>query len=99
LIIGVSADKDIPAIFAALLPIAGRVIVTRARNVRAADIETLAAQAADGGQEPLVAASVNAALDLALNDQQPIIVTGSLFTVADAREAWFRRSGIPIDHD
>jgi hypothetical protein len=38
-------------------------------------------------------------LEIALHDQTPIIITGSLFTVADAREAWFRRSGISIEKD
>ena len=43
--------------------------------------------------------SVAEALEIALHDRSPIIVTGSLFTVADAREAWFRRIGIEIDKD
>ena len=99
LIIGVSADKDIAAILDGLLPIAERIIVTRASNARGATIEALGAQVADRGYAPTLAASVADALEIALRDQKPTIITGSLFTVADAREAWFRRNGVPIDND
>ena len=99
LIIGISADKDIAAILDGVLPIAERVIVTRASNSRGANIETLGTQVADRGYAPTLAASVADALEIALHDQTPIIVTGSLFTAADAREAWFKRSGVPIEKD
>ena len=45
------------------------------------------------------AAGLPAALEIALHDRSPIIVTGSLFTVADAREVWFRRIGQPLEKD
>jgi dihydrofolate synthase/folylpolyglutamate synthase len=99
LIIGVSADKDIPTMLDALLPSASRVIVTRARSVRAADVETLGRQITDRGRAPALTRSVPEALDLALQSPAPIIVTGSLFTVADARAAWFTRTGQPFDLD
>lgn len=96
LIIGISADKDIPAILDALFPIASRIIVTRAHNVRAADLESLAEKVAQHNLQPSITATVHDAIDLALNDHNAIIVTGSLFTVADAREAWFDRSGLSL---
>jgi dihydrofolate synthase / folylpolyglutamate synthase len=96
LIIGVSADKDLAAILDALLPIAARVIVTRARNVRATDVETLARHVAARGVVSTPASDVANALEIALADQAPIIITGSLFTVAEARLAWFSRSGTPL---
>jgi dihydrofolate synthase/folylpolyglutamate synthase len=99
LIIGISADKDIPAILDGLLPIAERVIVTRASNSRAADIQMIGAQVADRGYELARAATVAEALEIALREQSPIIITGSLFTVADAREAWFARIGQPLEKD
>jgi dihydrofolate synthase / folylpolyglutamate synthase len=99
LIIGVSADKDIAAILDGLLPIAGRVIVTKASNARGASIEALGAQVADRGYAPTLAPSVADALEIALIDQTPSIITGSLFTVADAREAWFKRNGVLIEKD
>jgi len=99
LIVGISADKDIPAILDGLLPIAERVIVTRASNSRAAGIEALETHVADRGCEPTPAASVADALEIAQRDRSPIIITGSLFTVADAREEWFRRRGMPVERD
>jgi dihydrofolate synthase/folylpolyglutamate synthase len=99
LIVGISADKDIAAILAGVLPIAARVIVTPASNSRAADIQVLGSQVADRGFEPTSVATVSGALEIALQDQAPIIITGSLFTVADAREAWFRRIGQPLEKD
>jgi hypothetical protein len=44
LILGISADKDIAAILDGLLPLAERVIVTRASNARGTSIEALGAQ-------------------------------------------------------
>jgi dihydrofolate synthase/folylpolyglutamate synthase len=99
LIIGVSADKDIAAILEGVLPIAKRVIVTRASNSRGANIEMLGAKVSDRGYEPTLVASVADALEIALIDQAPSIITGSLFTVADAREAWFKRCGVPLEKD
>jgi len=99
LIIGISADKDIVAIFDALLPVTTQAIVTRARNTRAADIEDLAQQVTNRGKGPITTTSVADAIELALTQQAPIIITGSLFTVADAREAWFARIGQPIEKD
>jgi folylpolyglutamate synthase/dihydropteroate synthase len=46
--------------------------------------------------EPTSAVDVANALEIALADQSPIIITGSLFTVADARVAWLKRSGAPL---
>jgi dihydrofolate synthase/folylpolyglutamate synthase len=99
LIIGISADKDIPAILDALVPIASRIIVTRAHNVRAADVETLGDLASDRGRQPIIASNVDEAISLALQHPSPIIITGSLFTVADARAAWAARSGVPLEKD
>jgi dihydrofolate synthase/folylpolyglutamate synthase len=99
LIVGISADKDIAAILDGLLPVAERVIVTRASNSRAGNVETLGAQIADRGFEPTLSASVAEAIEIALRDRSPIIITGSLFTVADAREVWFARIGQPIEKD
>jgi dihydrofolate synthase/folylpolyglutamate synthase len=99
LIIGVSADKDIAAILDGLLPIAEHVIMTRASNTRAASVQTLKAQIANRSYKVTSATNVSEALEIALQDQAPIIITGSLFTVADAREAWFQRSGLPLEKD
>ncbi len=99
LIVGISADKDIPAILDGLLPIAQHVIVTQASNSRAASVEALGAQVSHRGLELTPASNVAEALEIALNDRAPLIITGSLFTVADARAAWFKRMGLPLEED
>ncbi len=99
LIIGISADKDIPTILASLTSIAQRVIVTRARSIRAADLDSLADQVRHYNIEPSIANDVASAIELALKDNDPILVTGSLFTVADAREVWFRKTGTQLITD
>jgi hypothetical protein len=62
-------------------------------------VETIGAQAADRGYEPTQAHTVADAIDIALKDRAPIIITGSLFMVADAREAWFARTGQLLEKD
>jgi hypothetical protein len=42
-----------------------------------------------------VPAALEAALDVARSDDL-ICVTGSIFTVVDAREDWFKRNGLPL---
>ena len=96
LIVGVSADKDIAAILDALMPIAASVIVTRAHNSRAADVETVAQQVIAHGAQPAIAPGLAEAIEDALQDRSPIIIAGSLFTGADAREAWAQRSGFEL---
>jgi dihydrofolate synthase/folylpolyglutamate synthase len=96
LVFGASADKDIAAMLDALAPCAQRLIVTRARNVRAADLERIAQMATERHAAVEVSGSVAAALDRALGNGDPVVVTGSIFVVAEAREAWFERIGQPI---
>jgi dihydrofolate synthase/folylpolyglutamate synthase len=99
LVVGISADKDIAAILDGLLPGAERVIVTQASNSRAAKAEIIGTQITDRGYEATQADTVATAIDIALKDRSPIIITGSLFTVADAREAWFARTSQPLEKD
>jgi len=88
LILGIMADKDIPRMMADLVPLADLVILTRPRMERAASLEVLGAQASPF-QKPLVEiAEVGQALSGALEeaeDEDLILVTGSLFTVGEAR--------------
>jgi dihydrofolate synthase/folylpolyglutamate synthase len=87
-ILGIGSDKQLPAFLAALRPVIGRLIVTRAASPRAADPMDIASVAAELGisaeHQPTVAlalASVGSA------DRRPVLVTGSLFTAGEAREA------------
>jgi len=95
LIFGSSSDKDIAGMLDALLPLAERVIVTRARTSRAADVESMA-EAASPYRHPVeIAPGVPAAVERALALGAPAVVTGSLFVVAEAREAWLAQAGLP----
>ncbi|MDQ3694872.1 MAG: bifunctional folylpolyglutamate synthase/dihydrofolate synthase, partial [Chloroflexota bacterium] len=90
-VFGTSADKDLSAIGHELLPIARRAIATRSSNPRAADPQRVAAALSAMGIEvdiePDVAGAVaNATRNAGTSDL--ILVTGSLFVVADAREAF-----------
>ena len=86
-VVGISRDKDAAEILGALAPVLGRVVATRSANPRAADAATVEAAARRLGLPTGSAATVAAALRIARSDPAPLVlVTGSLFTVADARE-------------
>jgi dihydrofolate synthase/folylpolyglutamate synthase len=99
LIFGASGDHPFADSLRELLPIADRVWVTQAHHPRAALPETLAQTAADLGYQATPSPDVATALAAALAQAGPddlVCVTGSIFTVADAREACFRREGLPL---
>lgn len=89
-VLGVGADKEPAALARALAPVAGRVVATRSANPRAAAPGVVAAGVALVGlateERPTVAAAVDRARELAGRDGL-VLVTGSLFVVAEAREA------------
>lgn len=87
-VLGIYADKDARGILDALLPLAARVIVTRAANERAADPAGLAALV-PAGTTTTVTASVAEALSVAASGSStPILcVAGSLAVVGEALAA------------
>jgi len=89
LVLGVMADKDITGILNRLVPRADVVIFSRPRYDRAAGPEILESLAKNGPQETYVIPDLAAALAKAQSvaaDNDLIVVTGSLFTVGEARE-------------
>jgi dihydrofolate synthase/folylpolyglutamate synthase len=87
LVVAVSANKDLAGIASALAPLADRVFVTRNDSIRSADPADVA-EAFGGDVEQ--AASVADAIEAARAAATPgdvVLVTGSLFTVADAKRA------------
>jgi dihydrofolate synthase/folylpolyglutamate synthase len=87
LVVAISANKDLAGVAAALAPLADRVFVTKNDSVRSADPADVAA--AFGGDVER-ADSVAAAIEVARRAAAPrdiVLVTGSLFTVADATRA------------
>lgn len=82
LVIGVSADKDVAGIVAALAPIARAVIATRYQQPRALAPAELAAHFGGTAEH---APDLTAALARAQVHGGPILVAGSLFLVGEAR--------------
>jgi dihydrofolate synthase / folylpolyglutamate synthase len=95
LVMGVMADKDVDTILARLLPLAQSVIFTQPQYFRAATTRDLARRAQPYGLEimqvPQVAAAVRQAQSLA-GPKDRIVVTGSLYTVGEAK-AYFGGAG------
>jgi dihydrofolate synthase / folylpolyglutamate synthase len=88
-VMGIMADKEVDTILARLLPLGQTVIFTRPHYFRSATTADLArrAQAYDLEvlQVPRVAEAIKRAQALA-GPQDRIVVTGSLFTVGEAKE-------------
>ncbi len=85
LVLAISANKDAAGIIGALAPLADRIFLARNASVRSADPRELRAIA---GSEASVFGSVGEAIDAARAEAGPadvVVVTGSLFTVADAK--------------
>ncbi|MGZ8566692.1 MAG: bifunctional folylpolyglutamate synthase/dihydrofolate synthase [Actinomycetota bacterium] len=94
LVLAVSASKDAEGIVAALAPLADAVYATRNDSVRSGEPSVLAEAARTLGRPAEVHPSVADALEAARAAASPsdaVLVTGSLFTVADAKRALARR--------
>jgi dihydrofolate synthase/folylpolyglutamate synthase len=101
-VFGASNDKDIAGMFAEILPHATSLTLTRYASPRAAEPEQLKKSALPYSVPIDLANDVPGALQVArqraaLDDV--ICVTGSLFVVAEAREAILRERGQAIDKD
>ena len=98
LIFGASADKDIAGMLALLLPISDYVIVTRSDHPRGAAPSELADTTARLGSGAEISVNVRKAIRRGLAVMAPgmgLLVTGSIFAVADAREEWALYTGEP----
>jgi dihydrofolate synthase/folylpolyglutamate synthase len=90
IVLGALADKDLRGILAGLAPAAGRLIVTAPASPRAASPDQLAKEAEALGLSAEVVPGVAAAVELARDaagEGEAIVVTGSLYTVGEARTA------------
>ena len=89
LVVACLADKDVRGILQGLAPATGRLIVTTNRSPRAAPAERLRKEAESLGLHaevtPDVATAVGQAVEGAA-DTEAVVVTGSLFTVGEARD-------------
>jgi len=88
LIFSIMEDKDVEGVLAPLANIADDIIVTRNDSPRAASVEQLVAAVRALGKDaqsvPNVADAISVAMERA-EESDAILVTGSLYTVGDAR--------------
>lgn len=97
LVFGASEDKDIEGMFAELMPRVRQVIATRSYHPRAMEPEQLVELAHRYGRPAKVVASVEAALEEAIqigDGEAMILATGSLFVAAGVRETWYKRLAV-----
>jgi dihydrofolate synthase/folylpolyglutamate synthase len=103
MVFGASVDKDIAGMLEALVPISDYTIVTRADHPRAMAPVELADIVAEVGGGAEVSLNVRKSLERALEMMDPdngLLATGSIFVVADLRDAWARHTGMPLpDND
>lgn len=94
-IFGASNDHAIMDMLKALLPVATQMFVTASSHRRAESSKTLAAMADSLGCTVVTMSNPALALEraMAMVDEETVIcVTGSLFLVAEVREAWLKRN-------
>lgn len=97
-LLAVSKDKDAPGMIEALAPVAERFILTQYAGARSSAVSALAGATLRAG----VPYEFHARMDEALaagtayaTDAAPLLVTGSIFTVGEARELLVSRHGAP----
>lgn len=87
-VLGMGDDKDVATFVAALSPVIGNLIATRASSPRAADPVLIAEAAHALGFPVTIQPSVAAAVANALiSGPAPLLITGSLFVAGEGREA------------
>jgi dihydrofolate synthase/folylpolyglutamate synthase len=87
LVMGVMSDKHVREILSPLLPLASSVIFAAPRYGRAAAPEALSREAASLGFASRTAPSVADALEVAIASGDAVLVTGSFYTIGEAKEA------------
>jgi dihydrofolate synthase/folylpolyglutamate synthase len=89
MVVACLADKDIRGILRALAPATGRLIVTANKSPRAASAERLRKEAEALGLVAEVERDVPTAVRRAIDEageSEAVVVTGSIYTVGEARE-------------
>jgi len=95
IVFGMMKDKNIKQTLNCLIPLADKIILTRAEYDRSADPEYLKRVIKGNRRRTLVVPDIPLAVTQALQKAGPedlILITGSLFVVGEAR-AWWKRSG------
>lgn len=99
LVFGASEDKDIEGMFTELLPRVCQVIATKSYHPRAIDPEHLVEIAHQFGLTARIVPDVADALVEALrvsDGEKIVLVAGSLFVAAGARETWYAKNQLNL---
>ncbi|MBF0477239.1 MAG: bifunctional folylpolyglutamate synthase/dihydrofolate synthase [Deltaproteobacteria bacterium] len=94
LVLGIMADKDKSGILRLLVPLADNLILTRTAYARAADPAELAGLLPAGHHNVTIEPSLPQAIELAIRtagDNGLAVITGSLFTVGEAKAYFSHR--------
>ncbi len=98
LVLGIMADKEIPKMMAHLVPLADLLILTQPRMARAASPALLRSHASSFRKPVVEVAEVRSAVKYALAEagkEDLIVISGSLFTVGEARAFFLEQGMIP----
>jgi dihydrofolate synthase/folylpolyglutamate synthase len=99
MVVGIMGDKDAEGILTPLLPLAGRVFAVASSLERALPAAELASLCTSLGAPSSAAASVSEGLKAARREADPsdlLLVSGSLFTVGEARAFLLEQSFEPF---
>jgi dihydrofolate synthase/folylpolyglutamate synthase len=97
LIFGASEDKDIRGMFSELMPIVNEMIAVKSYHPRAIEPEKLVEMAQPYGCPVQILYSVPEAVEKAIQqvgEDGVVLVTGSIFVVAEARKYWEKKADI-----
>ncbi len=100
LVFGASEDKDVTGMLGALSPVIERVMVTQSVHPRSYDAVQLAEAARKFGLPVAVDPQLESALEQAFASLKPdgaLVITGSIFIAAGARQYWFEKK-IALKH-
>ena len=99
LVVGICHDKDVRRMLEIIVPVASQVVLTRSSNPRACQPQELLelVRSLEEKKEIVVCETVPEALGTAMHlagEQDLICVTGSLFTVGEARTYLFEEASV-----
>jgi dihydrofolate synthase/folylpolyglutamate synthase len=97
LVFGASEDKDIPGMFIELMPLVNELIAVKSFHPRAIDPDKLAEMAQTFEHPVHCAEHIPEAMEKALQlvgKDGLVLVTGSIFVVAEARKYWEKKANI-----
>jgi dihydrofolate synthase/folylpolyglutamate synthase len=103
LVISISSDKNIQAVIKELVPIADRIVITKHKVMnRAADTKILTGEVSKYSKSFVIVEDVKDAVDKGIKmagGGDVVLVTGSIFTVGEARELWYKEVNLKFGRE